>query len=144
MMTSVSMLLRMIGAATAISLLKRFGMLASHRPDIGDDAGNRGRRGTCRARQMGACPRPLASDKVTVRRRHGTQSGRHRLAIGGKTHRTTGFTPFEAGVSEELVESLGDCLALDCLRARHHPGTYTGRDPAAARDFSCGAQIAQA
>src|ERR1700722_4258940 len=121
MMTSVSMLLRRIGAATAVSLLTGFGMLAPHSPDVGDDAGNRSRRGACWTGQMSTCLRSLASDKVAVRRRNRALSGRHLLAIGGKAHRTTGFTPFETGVREELVESFGDCLSLDRFGARNHP-----------------------
>jgi hypothetical protein len=38
MMTSVSMLVRMIGAAIAVSLVKGLGMLGLHHPHVGDGA----------------------------------------------------------------------------------------------------------
>src|SRR6201999_328995 len=66
MITSVSILLRMIGAATAVNLSKGFGMLASHGPDVGDDTGDRSRRSAGWTCQMSARPRPLAPDKIAV------------------------------------------------------------------------------
>src|SRR5713226_1256666 len=68
MMTSVSILLRMIGAAIAVSLVKGFGMLALHGPHVGDGAGYRRRRRGGGACQMGSRPRPLAADEIAVRR----------------------------------------------------------------------------
>src|SRR5580700_1722551 len=92
---------------------------------------------------MSAGPRALPADEITVRRRDRTLAGRDCFSIGRKTHRATGFAPLESGFGEELVEPFSNRLALDRLRARHDPGPYTGRNLAAARDFGCGAQIAQ-
>src|SRR6267378_2239728 len=99
-MTSVSTLLRMIGAAIAVILLKDFGMSALHRPHVGNGASNR--RGCSRrwASQMGPGARSLTADKI---------------AIGGKAHRAPRLTPFEAGINENLVEALSHCVALDRL-----------------------------
>src|ERR1700751_5891699 len=83
MMTSVSILLRMMGAAIAVNLLKDFGMLAPQRSHIGDGARDGGRRGTRRARQMRPRPRPLAADKIAIRRRDGALAWRNGFAIGG-------------------------------------------------------------
>src|SRR5450755_3583616 len=69
MMTSVSMLLRMIGAAMAESLVKGFGMLALHHSHVGNGARYRGRRRRRRARQMGTGTRALAADKIAIGRR---------------------------------------------------------------------------
>src|SRR5260370_6430493 len=66
MMTSVSMLLRMIGAAIAVSLLKGFGILALHHPHVGNGARYRGRRCTRWACQVGTRPRPLAADEIAI------------------------------------------------------------------------------
>src|SRR6185437_16164369 len=86
MITSVSILVRMIGAAVALSFVKGFGISALHRPHVGDRTGDRGCRRTRRARQMGARARPLTADKIAVRGRDRALPGRHHFAIGGKAH----------------------------------------------------------
>src|SRR5262245_60622224 len=112
MMTSVSILPRMIGAAVAVSLLNGFGISAPHRPNVGNRAGNgRGRRARW-ARQMRSRPRPLAADKVAIGGRDRTLPRRDRLAIGGKAHRAARLAPFEARLDEHLVEPFGDRIAL--------------------------------
>src|SRR5579864_9608794 len=103
----------MIGAATAVSLLKGFCMLVPHRPHVGNHASNRGRCGARRARQMSARTGSLTADKIAVRCRDRTLARPDRLTVGGKAHRTAGLTPFEAGVDKQLVEPLRDRLALD-------------------------------
>src|ERR1700730_1596733 len=142
MMTSVSMLLRMIGAAIALSLVKGFGMLALYGPNVGDGPCDRRRRRRGWARQMGARARPLAADEISVRGRYGALAGSDGFAVSGQAHRASRFAPFEAGLSEELVEPFGNRIPLDCLRTRHHPGAHAGRNLAAARDGCGGAQIA--
>src|SRR5882672_4017251 len=92
-MTSVSILLRMIGAAIAVSLLKDFGMSALHRPHVGDSACNRSGSSRRRARQMGPGARPLTADKIAIRGRNRALPRRHRLAVGGKAHRAPGLAP---------------------------------------------------
>src|SRR6516162_7673363 len=104
MITSVSILLRRIGAATAETFLNGFGMSAPHGPDVGDGAGDCGSGRACRACQMRARTRPLAADKIAVRGRDRALPRRHHLAIGGKAHRAAGFAPFKAGVGKDLVE----------------------------------------
>src|SRR5262245_49083680 len=100
MITSVSILLRMIGAAVAVSVLNGFGISAPHRPDVGDRAGY-GRRGSARrARQMRSRLRTLPPDKIAVRGRNRALARGHHLAIGGKAHRAARLTPFEAGLGE--------------------------------------------
>src|SRR5690242_16618595 len=108
MITSVSILPRMIGAAVAVSLLNGFGISAPHRSNVGDRTGNGGCRRARRTREMRSRPRPLAADKVAVGGRHRTLPRRDRLAIGGKAHRATGLAPFEACLDEHLVEPFGD------------------------------------
>src|ERR1700730_16606058 len=110
MMTSVSMLLRMIGAAIALSLVKGFGMLALYGPNVGDGPCDRRRRGW--ARQMGARARPLAADEIAVRGRYGALAGSDGFAVSGQAHRASRFAPFEAGLSEELVEPFGNRIPL--------------------------------
>src|ERR1700730_37772 len=144
MMTSVSMLLRMIGAAIALSLVKGFGMLALYGPNVGDVPCDRRRRRRGWARQMGARTRPLAADEISVRGRYGALAGSDGFAVSGQAHRASRFAPFEAGLSEELVEPFANRIPLDCLRTRHHPRAHARRNLAAARDGCGGAQIAQA
>src|SRR6185436_13482440 len=115
MMTSVSMLPRMIGAAIAVRVLNGFGMSAPHRSHVGDGAGDGGCRRTGRARQMGPRPRTLAADKIAVGGRDRALAGGDRFAVGGKAHRTSGLAPFEASVDEDLVQPFGDRIALDGL-----------------------------
>src|ERR1700733_7258386 len=122
MMTSVSMLERMIGAATAVNFPNGFGISALHRPHIGDRAGNRCRHRTRGARQMGAGTRTLAADEVAVGGRDRALAGGYGFAIGRKAHRATRLAPFKAGLGENLVEAFGDRVAFDGLGARHDPG----------------------
>src|SRR5581483_8046048 len=127
MMTSVSILLRMIGAATAVIVLNGFGMSAPHGADVGDGAGDRcggGARGAC---QMCARPRSLTANEIAVGCRNRALSGGNRLAIGGETHRAAGLAPFESGLGEDLVEAFRHRVALDVFRTRHHPGLHAGR-----------------
>src|ERR1700754_285578 len=123
MMTSVSTLVRMIGAAIAESSVKGFGMSALHRSHVGDGAQDRRSRSAGRTRQMSTGARSLPSDEVAIGSRNRPLAGRHDFAVGRKTHRTAGLTPLETCFGEDLVEALGDGVALDRLRARHHPGT---------------------
>src|SRR3954447_19478787 len=97
MMTSVSILPRMIGAAVAVSLLKDFGMSALHCPHVGNGARNR--RGCSRrwTRQMGPGAWSLTADKITVGGGDRALSRSDRFTIGGKAHRASRFAPFEAG-----------------------------------------------
>src|SRR5882672_10438621 len=143
MMTSVSMLPRMMGAAIAVRVLNGFGMSAPHRSHVGDGAGDGGRGRTCRACQMGTRPRALAADEIAVGGRDRTLTGSNRFTVGGKAHRASGLAPFEAGIGKDLVQPFGDRIALDRLRARHDPGTDAGGDLAAARDLGGGPQIAE-
>src|SRR5258708_14289470 len=93
MMTSVSMLLRMIGAAIELSLVKGFGMLALHGPHVGDGTGDRRGRRRGRARQMGTRTRPLAADEFSVRSRYRALARCHRFAIGAPGRRASWATP---------------------------------------------------
>src|ERR1700754_1133143 len=95
MMTSVSMLVRMIGAAIAESSVKGFGMSALHRSHVGDGARDRRGRGAGRAGQMRAGARPLPSVEVAIGSRDRPLAGSHAFAVGGKTHRTAWLTPLE-------------------------------------------------
>src|SRR4029450_13540267 len=123
MMTSVSMLPRMIGAAIAVSVLNGFGMSAPHRSHVGDGAGD-GRGGrTGRACQMGARPRALATDKIAVGGRDRALTGGYGFAVGGKGHRKSRVPAREGGIGKDIVEPFGDRITLDGFRARHHPGT---------------------
>src|ERR1700687_1858488 len=143
MMTSVSMLPRMTGAAIAVSLVKGFGMLALQGPHVGDGARYRCRRRHRGARQMGTGLGPLAADEIAIRGRNRALAGSHRFAVGGEAHRASGLTPFETCVDEELVESFGHCFAFHRLRTRHDPGAHAGRNLAATRDRGRRAQITQ-
>src|SRR6476659_10134980 len=107
MMTSVSMLPRMMGAAIAVRVLNGFGMSAPHRSDVGNGAGDGGCSRTGRACQMGARPRALTADKIAIGGRDRTLAGGHRFAVGGKAHRASGLTPFKTCIGKDLVESFG-------------------------------------
>src|SRR6185437_6014989 len=143
MMTSVSMLPRMMGAAIAVRVLNGFGMSAPHRSHVGDGAGDGGCGRTCRACQMGARPRALATDKIAVGGRDRTLTGSNRFTVGGKTHRASRLSPFEPGIGKDLVQPFGHRIALDGLRTRHDPGTDARCNFAAARNLGGGPQIAQ-
>src|SRR5215207_8875937 len=144
MMTSVSILPRMMGAAIAVSVLNGFGMSVPHRSHVGDGAGD-GRCGrTGRTCQMGTRPRALAADEIAVGGRDRTLTGRDGFAVGGKTHRASGLAPFEPGIGKDLVQPFRDRIALDGLRTRHDPGTDARCNLAAARDLGGGSQIAEA
>jgi len=121
-MTSYRMLLRMIGAAIAVSLLNGFGILnvpwsyVVMAPAI---AGRRGAgriarkkmvraRGPCRPTKCGSMSRPSA----------GRSDG---LAVGRKAHRAAGLAPLKPA-SGTACQSFGDRFTLDCFRARHDPG----------------------
>src|SRR3981081_2215589 len=93
MMTSVSMLLRMIGAAIACSSVKGFGILALHGSHVSNGPGYRRCRRRRWARQMGAGTRPLAADEVAIRGRDRALPGGDDFAVGGQTHRASGLTP---------------------------------------------------
>src|SRR6266700_4023428 len=142
-MTSVSILLRVMGAAMAVSLVNGLGMSALHRPHVGDGARDRCRRRACWAREMGPRTRSLTADEVAVGRGNRPLAGRDSFTIGSETHRTTRFTPFKPGFSKKPVEPFGNRIAFDRLRARYHPGADAGRDLAAAHDFGRRPQIAQ-
>src|SRR6266436_9632228 len=77
MITSVSILPRMIGAAIAVSFLNGFGISTLHRPHIGYGAGDCGGRGHRRARQMGPGPGSLTTDKVAIGSGDRAQPGRN-------------------------------------------------------------------
>src|SRR3954449_12754719 len=128
MMTSVSMLPRMIGAAMACSSVKGFGILALHGPHVSNSAGYR-RCGRSRwARQMGTGPRPLAADEVAIRGRDRALAGGHGFAVGGEAHRASRLAPLESRIDEKLVEPLGNCIAVHRLRSRYEPRTPAGGD----------------
>src|SRR5690349_8743477 len=103
MMTSVSILLRMIGAAIAVSVSNGFGMSASHGPDVGNGAENRGRRRARRTRQMGARAGPLPADKIAVRGGDRALSGRHHFAVGSEAHRAARLAPLKSCLGKNLV-----------------------------------------
>src|SRR5439155_23399633 len=142
MMTSVSMLPRMMGAAIAVRVLNGFGMSASHRSHVSDGAGDGGCGCACRACQMGTRPRAMAADNIAVGGRDRTLTGSNRFTVGGKTHRTSWLAPFEPGIDKDPVQPFGDRIALDGLRTRYDPGTDARCNLAAARDLGGGPQIA--
>ena len=120
----------MIGAAVAVSFLNGFGMSTLHHPDIGDDAFDRGGRGSRRARQMGPGTGSLRPTKFRLKWRPSAARG-SRFAIGGETHRAARFAPLKPCVDEKLVEPFGDRIPLDGFRARHNPGPYARSNLAA-------------
>src|ERR1700682_3816128 len=103
MMTSVSMLERMIGAAIAASLVNGVAMLVFHHPHVGNCARYRRRHRCGRTCQMGAGARPLAADEIAIGGRDRALTGRYRFTVGGQTHRASRFAPFESGIGEKLV-----------------------------------------
>src|SRR5213592_979031 len=143
MMTSVSMLPRMMGAAIAVRVVNGFGMSAPHRSHVGDGAGDGGCGRTCRACQMGTRPQALAADKIAVGGRDRALTGGYGFTVGGKTHRASRLAPFESGVGKDLVQPFRDRIALDGFRTRHDPGTDACGNLAAARDLGGGPQIAE-
>src|ERR1700686_1087914 len=143
MMTSVSMLLRMIGAAIAVSLVKGLGMLALHGPHIGDGA--RYCRCRCRGwtRQVGARPRPLAADEIAIGGRDRALTGGHGFAVGRQAHRASRLAPFKTCIDKEPIDTLGNRVPLHGFRTRHDPGAYARRNFAATRNGRGSPQIAQ-
>src|SRR5258705_2910443 len=130
-MTSVSILLRMIGAAIAVNVVKGFGMLALHHPHVGNGACDRGRRCRGWACEMGAGARPLPADEIAIGRRDRALTGGHGFAIGGQAHRASRLAPFEACIDEKLVESFGYGVPLE-------PSPNPARPRHARRGQPCG------
>src|SRR3954447_3872099 len=143
MMTSVSMLPRMIGAAIAVRVLNGFGMSAPHRSRVGDGAGDGGCGRTGGAGQMGTRARALTADKIAVGGRDRALAGGYGFAVGGKAHRAAGLAPFEAGIGKDFVEPFRERIPFHRLRTRHDPGTDAGGDLAAARDLGGGPQVTE-
>src|SRR6204780_2656351 len=136
MMTSVSILLRMSGAAIVLSFVKGFAMSALPRPRVGKGAGYCRPRRRGRARQMSPRARSLAADKITVGGRDRALARRDGFSVRRHTHRTSRLTPLEAGIDKQLVEAFGLRITLDSLGARHDPGANARRNLAAPRDRS--------
>src|SRR5262245_64134963 len=101
MMTSVSILARMIGAAMAVSLLNGFGISAPHRPHVGNGAGNGCSRSTRRACQMRARLWPLPADKIAVGGRDRALARRDGPAVGGRAHREARRAPIQSRLNED-------------------------------------------
>src|SRR4029079_11517154 len=103
MITSVSMLLRIIGAAIAVNLPKGFGMSALQHSYVGDGTRNCSGRGSCRAREMGPGARPLPPNKIAGGSKYWPLPRSHGLTVGGEAHRTSRPPPLEAGFDEDPV-----------------------------------------
>jgi len=99
-MTSVSTLLRMIGAASPSSCWD-FGMSALHRPHVGNGAPqSRG----CSRRWLadGSWRAVLTADKIAIEVRDRALPRRHVSPLAAKAHRSTRLTPFEAASMKPL------------------------------------------
>ena len=127
MMTSVSMLVRMIGAAMAVSLVKGFGISALHRSHVGDGAGDRRRRRPRRARQMGARARPLAADEIAVGGRDRALAGRHVSPLAARHIEQPGSRHSKPA----SVNSLSSPSATASRLTVSEPGTTQARTPGA-------------
>src|SRR6185437_16950814 len=92
---------------------------------------------------MGARPRPLSADKVSVRCRDRPLARPHRFTIGGKAHRATVLTPLKSSLGEYPVESFGNGLAFDVFRSGDDPSPHPRCHLSAPRDLGCGAQVAK-
>src|SRR5690242_1680515 len=94
--------------------------------------GHRRRRSHCRAYQMGSPPRPLPPLEITIGSRSATFTGRKPVVVHCKTHRASGFAPFEPRITKYLVETFLFRLLLDQARAWHNHGQLdaAGNTPA--------------
>src|ERR1700722_19790567 len=123
MIWSVSRLGWSMWIPTAVKVVKGsmailLGQQAAH---VCEMAGHGGRNGHRRAEQMRAHPAALAADEVAGRGRRDALGGQAGVAIHADTHRTARLAPFEAGLTEDLVEPLRLGLLLDQARACDHP-----------------------
>src|ERR1700704_6007505 len=123
MIWSVSRLGWSMGIATAVSVVKgSMRILLGQQPaHVGEMAGDGRRDSHRRAEQVGAHAAALAADEVAVRGRGDALAGEAGIAVHADAHRAARLAPFEAGLAEDLVESLRLGLLLDQAGARDHP-----------------------
>src|SRR5476649_2800143 len=115
MIWSVSTLAWSIGTATALRVVKAsmVVLLGQELAHVGEVAGDGGGSRHRRAHQMGAHAAALTADEIAVRGRGDALSGHAHVAVDGDAHRAAWLAPFEAGVDEDLVETLVLGLLLD-------------------------------
>src|SRR4051812_12871317 len=102
-----------------MSVFGRLSRVCPHEiPRLGEVAEDRGRRGDLRGDEMRAAACPLPAFEVPVRRRRAPLTRREDIRVHPETHRAAGPTPFEAGLGEYAVESLGLRLLLHARRPR--------------------------
>src|SRR5258707_735365 len=92
---------------------------------------------------MGASARTLPADEIAVGGGDAALARSDRVAVHRQAHRAAGLAPFEAGIEEDAVEPFGLGLALDVLRARHHPGPHMARYLPALGHHSRSTQVRQ-
>src|SRR6267154_399685 len=87
--------------------------------DIGNAAGDRGRRRRRRADKMRAHPRALPMLEIAVGGGDDPVARLAAVAVAAGAHRAAGLAPEEAGVAEHPVEPRGLRFAFHSRRARH-------------------------
>src|SRR5215472_18970469 len=91
---------------------------------------------------MSARARSLPPAEIAVGGGGAAFARRYHIAVDADAHGAAGFTPFEAGVAEDMVEPFLLGLALDGGRAGRHQSGNLAHPPC--EDRGCSAQILDA
>src|ERR1700722_14558989 len=137
------------GAAIAVTAVNRSTVLVlsggdGQLADVGEMPGDPRGDGHGWADQVRPGPAALPVLKVAVRGRGAPLAGRHAVVGAAEAHRAAGRPPFEAGVEENLVESLIFGGLLYQARTRYDHAAHAGREPPPAGDRRRRAQVVQA
>src|SRR5262245_10108734 len=105
-------------------------------PHIRQSAGDR--RGHChgRAHQMGAPSPSLPPLEIAVRGRGAALAWLESVGVHRKAHGAAGLAPFEAGLEEDVVQTLGLRLLFDKAGARYDHRADMGRHLASLRELT--------
>lgn len=115
------------------------GEVLAHVSQLADDGGGGSHGG---GHQVGATAVTLATFEVTVGGTGAAFLGGENVGVHAQAHGATSLTPFEAGVSENLVEAFGLGLLFDKTGAGNDHGTLdVGGNLLAANNLGGGAEI---
>src|SRR5688500_16206249 len=129
------------GTATPVTLMNFCTARSLNPPRIGDDAGNRCRRGDFRTGEMRAHALALPSFEIAVCCRNHAFLRAPAIAIAARAHGASALAPEEASLLENNVEAFALRSALHAGRTRNHHGGDAGRRVLALDDAGCGAQV---
>ena len=86
----------------------------------------------------------LATFEVSIRRRRTALTGGELIRVHPQAHRAAWFTPLEAGVAKDGVETLEFSLLLDAMRPRYDKGPHAAVNVVPLGDTGGGAKVLDA